>query len=97
MKKLLIIAHTPSGNTQLLANALLAGASNREISNVEPVVLSPFVVKPDDVISADGIVLFTTENFGYMNGGMKEFFYRCYYLCLEETQALPSYVIVSNN
>lgn len=86
MKKLLIIAHTPSENTRELANALLNGANNDEITGVETKLRSPFDCDADLVLKQDAIILFTTENFGYMSGALKDFFERIYYPCLEQTK-----------
>ena len=88
-KKLLLIAHAPSDNTKRLRDAVVAGARSDDSLAVEVVALSPFDAGPDDVLSAGAIVLGTTENLGYMSGALKDFFDRCYYPCLEETQGLP--------
>ena len=64
MKQLLIVAHVPSPNTQRLADACLEGAQHPDIEGVNCRLLSPFDTTPDDVLSADGIVLGTTENLG---------------------------------
>jgi len=84
MKKLLIVAHTPSKNTKDLANAVLAGAQHSDINNVETQLFSPFDCDADLVLKQDGIILFTTENFGYMSGALKDFFERIYYPCTEQ-------------
>lgn len=88
-KRLLIVAHVPSANTARLRNAALDGACDPEISGVETVAKTPFETEPDDVKAAQAILLGTTENLGYMSGALKDFFDRCYYPCLEETQGLP--------
>ncbi len=88
-KKLLIIAHAPSANTQQLRDAVLKGASHPDIENVEVVMRAPLETQPEDIIAADAIILGTTENFGYMAGLVKDVFDRCYYPCLEHTEGMP--------
>ncbi|MFP6748616.1 MAG: flavodoxin family protein [Alphaproteobacteria bacterium] len=88
-KRLLIVAHAPSDNTRALLDAVARGAAHDEIDGVAVRVLSPFDAGPDDVLAAQGIILGTTENLGYMSGALKDFFDRIYYPCLEHTQGLP--------
>lgn len=88
-KQLLIVAHIPSENTRRLREAVLEGALAPEIVGVESRALSPFEAGPEDLLAADGVILGTTENLGYMSGALKDFFDRCYYPCLERTQGLP--------
>ncbi len=89
MKRLLIIAHTPSPNTARLRDAALSGACSQEIEGVEVAAQSPFETTPEHVVAANGVLLMTPENLGYMSGALKDFFDRCYYPCLEKTQGLP--------
>lgn len=49
----------------------------------------PLEATVEDVLAADGIILGTTENFGYMSGLMKDFLERIYYPCLDHTEAMP--------
>ena len=88
-KHLLIIAHVPSPNTTALRDAVLRGATSEEIEGVEARALTPFETQPDDVLWADALILGTTENLGYMSGALKDFFDRCYYPVIEETEGLP--------
>ncbi len=88
-RRLLIVAHAPSPNTRKLLDAVVEGARSDETQNVEVVALNPFDAGPEDVLAAGAIILGTTENLGYMSGALKDFFDRCYYPCLEETQGLP--------
>ncbi|AVI63849.1 flavodoxin family protein [Halomonas sp. GFAJ-1] len=89
MKRLLIIAHAPSDNTQKMHQAVISGASDSRIENVEVVSLSPLETQPEHINSAHAIILGTTENLGYMAGLMKDVFDRCYYPCLEKNEGLP--------
>ncbi|MFC3228615.1 flavodoxin family protein [Marinibaculum pumilum] len=89
MKRLLIVAHAPSPNTQKLLDAVLAGARSPEIDGVEVTAMTPFEAGPEAVRAAGAVILGTTENLGYMSGALKDFFDRTYYAVLEETQGLP--------
>lgn len=93
-RHLLIVAHAPSPNTRKLVDAVLRGARHEDIDNVETRWLPPLEAGPDDVRRADGIVLGTTENLGYMSGALKDFFDRSYYPVLEEKQGLPCAVYI---
>ena len=88
-KRLLIVAHAPSDNTKRLLDAVVSGARHPDIEGVEVVAQSPFDTLPEHVLAAQAIILGTTENLGYMSGALKDFFDRCYYPCLEQTQGLP--------
>ncbi|SFM14471.1 flavodoxin family protein [Marinobacter zhejiangensis] len=88
-RQLLIVAHAPSPNTLALRNAVVEGARHPDIESITVKVLAPLDAGPDDVLACDAIILGTTENLGYMSGALKDFFDRCYYPCLEQTQALP--------
>jgi hypothetical protein len=88
-KTLLIVAHAPSPNTLALREAVKRGAESPEIEGVAVRCLGPFEAGPEDVMAAQGIILGTTENLGYMSGALKDFFDRIYYPCLERTQGLP--------
>ena len=93
-KQLLIVCNTPSANTQALADATVAGASHHAIGNnngdnINVVFRSALDATSDDVLHCQGIIIGTTENFGYMSGLIKDFFERIYYPCLEHTEGLP--------
>ncbi|KAE8437159.1 flavodoxin family protein [Vreelandella piezotolerans] len=89
MKRLLIVAHSPSINTRALSEAVQRGAEHEDIESVTCIVKTPFDAGPTDIIDCDGIVLGTTENLGTMSGALKDFFDRSYYGVLEEKQGLP--------
>ncbi len=89
MKNLLIVANTPSENTRALAQATLRGCQHPDIESVASVHLEPLAATAEDVMKADGIILGTTENFGYMSGALKDFFDRAYYPVLEQKQGTP--------
>lgn len=89
MQNLLIVAHTPSANSQALTNAVVRGTEHPDITAIELRLRPALEAVADDVLWADGVILGTTENFGYMSGGLKDFFDRIYYPCLEKTEALP--------
>jgi len=88
-KKLVVISHAPSKNTKRMLKALIKGANNSDITSVDVRFILPLETHPDDIKTADAVVIGTTENLGYMAGLIKDVFDRCYYECLESTQGLP--------
>ncbi len=93
-KTLLIVAHTPSVNTEAVLKAILTGANHPDIQDVDVVYKPALAATADDIRSCQAIILFTTENLGYMSGALKDFFDRCYYPILEEKQGLPCAIVI---
>lgn len=94
-KTLLIVAHAPSENTRRLVEAVMRGSRHPDLEGaVTSRWVPPLDAGPEDVRSADGIILGTTENLGYMSGALKDFFDRTYYAVLEEKQGLPCGVFI---
>ena len=88
-KTLLIVHHTPSPHTQEMFEAVLSGATDPEIQGVEVVRRPALVVTPTDMLEADGYLLGTPANLGYMSGALKHAFDVCYYPCLDATRGRP--------
>lgn len=74
MSSLLVVHHSPSGSLRSLLDAVLAGAHDDAIEGVEVVVRPALEATADDVLAADGYLLGTSANFGYMSGALKHFF-----------------------
>ena len=89
MPRLLFVSHIPSKNTIALRDAAVQAIEQLDIANLELRVRAPLDANADDVDWCDGILIGTTENFGYMAGRIKDFFERIYYPCLESSQGLP--------
>jgi NAD(P)H-dependent FMN reductase len=60
-----------------------------EVSGVELVVRPALVCGAAEVLEADGYLLGTPANIGYMSGALKHFFDQVYYPCLEATIGRP--------
>ncbi len=89
MKRLLIVHHTPSPSVQAMFEAVRAGASTDEIEGVEIVSRPALTASAVDVLEADGYLLGSPVNLGYLSGALKHFFDQIYYPCLEETVRRP--------
>jgi len=74
MPRLLIVHHSPTDTVRSLADAVVAGANDDAIEGVEVLVRPALEASADDVLGADGYLLGTTANFGYMSGALKHFF-----------------------
>ncbi len=88
-KHLLIVYHSQSGTTSKMADAVISGARHPDIDGVDVRVRDALEATPDDVIWADGMILGTPENFGYMSGAMKYFLDRVYYPCEDKVGGMP--------
>ena len=88
-RTLLIIHHTPSPHCQEMFEAVLAGATDPEIEGVDVVRKPALAITPNDVLEANGYVLGTPANLGYMSGALKHAFDVVYYPCLDATRGRP--------
>ncbi|MBA0128075.1 flavodoxin family protein [Haloechinothrix sp. YIM 98757] len=89
MSTLLIVHHTPSPNVQAMFDAVVDGATTDEIEGVTVVRKPALAATASDVLEADGYLLGTTANLGYMAGALKHFFDQIYYPCLDATRGRP--------
>lgn len=74
MARLLIVHHSPSRHVEALTQAVVDGAGDDAIEGVEVVARPALEATAQEVLAADGIVLGTSANFGYMSGALKHFF-----------------------
>ena len=89
MSNVLVVSNCPSENTKRLQNAVVKGCENDDLEDTTVRALIAWDADADDVLWCDGIILGTTENFGYMSGAIKDFLERIYYPCLELTEGKP--------
>jgi NAD(P)H-dependent FMN reductase len=92
VSRLLVVHHTPSPNLQTVLEAVKEGLAM--VDGVEPVLRPALSAGAADLLAADGIVLGTTANIGYMSGALKHFFDTVYYPCHDATVGLPFGVYV---
>ncbi|WP_078058636.1 flavodoxin family protein [Mycolicibacter icosiumassiliensis] len=69
--------------------AVLAGATDPEIEGVEVVRRAALEVSPADMLAADGYLLGSPANLGYVSGALKHAFDVCYYPILDSTRGRP--------
>lgn len=93
MKRLLIIYHSQSGATRRLAEAAYRGALTED--DVETVLIPAFEADAALLQGSDAVIFATPENFGTMSGGLKDFFDRSYYACIDLQLNLSYALIVS--
>jgi multimeric flavodoxin WrbA len=94
MAVLLIVHHSPGPALSTMLSAVVAGAHAPGIQGVEGRVVEALNADAAMVRAADGIILGTPANLGYMSGALKHFFDTSYNECLVATQALPYGVFV---
>ena len=86
---LLIVYHSQSGSTSRMAEAVIRGASADTIDGVTVRVRKALEADHEDLLWADGFILGTPENFGYMSGAMKYFLDRVFYPCEGQLEGRP--------
>jgi len=74
MSRLLVVHHSPTEAMAALTDQVVAGAGDPAIDGVEVVVREALAATAEDLLAADGYVLGTTANFGYMSGALKHLF-----------------------
>src|SRR6202046_3277342 len=97
MARLLIVHHTPSPALHEMFEAAVTGARTDEIEGVDVVIRPALTAAAVDVLEADGYLLGTSANIGYMSGALKHFFDGIYYPCLEATRRRPYALYVHGN
>jgi multimeric flavodoxin WrbA len=97
MPRLLVVHHTPSPTLQAMFEAAVSGSRTDEVEGVEVVIRPALTAAPVDVLEADGYLLGTPANIGYMSGALKHFFDGIYYPCLEATRRRPYGLYVHGN
>ena len=97
MTRLLIVHHTPSPPTHALLEAVRSGATDSAIEGVDVVLRPALALTVPDVLDADGYLLGTPANFGYMSGALKHAFDTIYYPCLDATRGRPYALWVHGN
>src|SRR6476646_6861352 len=80
-----------------MLEAARSGATDSRITGVDVVTRAALAATAVDVLEADGYLLGTPANLGYMSGALKHFFDQIYYPCLEETVRRPFGVYVHGN
>ena len=78
-------------------DATVTGATDNRIVGVEVVIRPALTANALDVLGADGYLLGTPANLGYISGALKHFFDQIYYPCLDATRARPYGLYVHGN
>ncbi len=102
MAGLLVVHHTPSPTLATMLDSVLDGARVDDLvaedgERVEVVAVPALSATTSDVLAADGYVLGTPANLGYMSGALKHFLDQIYYPCLDATVGRPFGLYVHGN
>jgi len=82
---------------QAMLEQALAGTGTEGLEDVETVVRPALAATAVDVLHADGFLLGTPANLGYMSGALKHFFDEVYYPCLDARRGAPYGVYLHGN
>ena len=81
MSTVLVVHHAPSPRLRRILEAIESGLAHPELEDISVESVPALATSDDHVLRADGLVLLTPANFGYMSGALKHFFDRTYYTC----------------
>lgn len=87
--KLLVVHHTPSPHCQEMFEAVVAGATDPDIDGVEVIRRPALTVSAAEMLDADGYLLGSPVNLGYISGALKHAFDGAYYQLLDSTRGRP--------
>ena len=88
-----IIYHSQSGSCARLALEAFAGAIQEE--GFETRLIRALDSSVTELSNASGLLLITSENSGYLAGGMKEFLDRIFYPAIRDSLVLPYALLIS--
>jgi multimeric flavodoxin WrbA len=97
MPTVLVEHHTASPAMQELLEAALDGTRAEGLEDVQVLVRPALAATAVDVLAADGFVLGTPANIGYMSGALKHFFDGIYYPTLVAKAGAPYGLYVHGN
>jgi NAD(P)H-dependent FMN reductase len=97
MTRLLLVHHTPSPFVDAMTLAVVDGAGDPAIEGVDLVERPALSATASDVLEADGYLLGSPVNLGYLSGALKHFFDQVYYPCLRATRGRPFGVYLHGN
>lgn len=92
-KTLLVVYHSQSGRTELLARDVVAGARN--VDTVSVVLAQAAQVNEEALMNARVLVICSPEYFGYMAGAIKDLFDRTYERVRDYTTGKPYAVVIT--
>jgi NAD(P)H-dependent FMN reductase len=97
MVTLLHVHHTTSPSVHAMFEAVQSGATDPRITGLHVVAVPALHATAVDVLAADGYLLGTPANLGYMSGALKHFFDQIYYPCLDATRGRAFGLYVHGN
>ncbi len=97
MSLLLVVHHTPSPHCADMLDAVVAGATNPDLVGIEVLRRPALTVSTSEMLAADGYLLGTPANLGYISGALKHAFDCSYYPLLDSTRGRPFGVFIHGN
>jgi len=94
---LLIVHHTPSPHCAEMFDAVVSGATDPELVGVEVIRRPALTVSPLEMLEADGYLLGTPANLGYLSGALKHAFDQSYYQLLDASRGRPFGAFIHGN